>query len=45
MDLQPGGATTVILDPGGSVMYFKEGAMSAEEIDRAIELMRSYISP
>lgn len=41
--LQPKGATIVILDPGGSVLYFKEGAMSESEIDSTLELMRSYI--
>jgi YtfJ family uncharacterized protein len=41
--LQPKGATIVILDPGGSVLYFKEGAMSESEIDSTLELMRTYI--
>ena len=42
--LQPKGATIVILDPIGSVLYFKEGAMSEAEIESSLELMRQYIS-
>ena len=41
--LQPKGATIVIMDGGGSVLYVKEGAMTAEEIDSTLELMRQHI--
>ena len=43
--LKPKGATIVILDAGGSVLYFKEGAMSEAEIDSTLELMRSHFPP
>jgi YtfJ family uncharacterized protein len=36
-------ATTVVLDPGGSVLYFKEGAMSETEIESTLELIRQYL--
>ena len=42
--LRPKGATIVILDPGGSVLYFKEGAMSEFEIDSTLELIRTYVA-
>jgi predicted transcriptional regulator len=34
-----------VLDPGGSVLYFKEGAMSDAEIENTLELMQQYITP
>jgi YtfJ family uncharacterized protein len=42
--LQPKGATVVVLDPGGSVLYFKEGAMSDPEIENTLEMIRQYIT-
>ena len=42
--LKPKGATIVVLDPGGSVLYFKEGAMSEQEIQSTLELIGQYIA-
>jgi len=42
-DLQPGGATIVVMDAGGTVLFLKEGAMTEPEIDATLELIRANI--
>lgn len=43
--LSPKQAAVVILDAGGSVLYFKEGAMSEEDIQHTLALIRQHIAP
>lgn len=43
--LSPKQAAVVILDAGGSVLYFKEGAMSEEDIQHTLTLIRQHIEP
>ena len=43
--LPPKGAAVVILDAGGSVLYFKEGAMSEEDIQQTLTLIQQHIEP
>ncbi|MEP5764530.1 MAG: YtfJ family protein [Halieaceae bacterium] len=42
--LKPKGATIVVLDPGGSVLFLKQGAMSEQEIENTLNLIRQHIS-
>jgi hypothetical protein len=43
LGLEPGIANIVILDAGGTVLYFKQGAMSEADIDSTLELIRQHI--
>ncbi len=42
--LQSKNAAIIVMDPGGSVLYLKEGAMSDEEIDSTVELIRQNLT-
>ncbi len=44
LGLTPKGAAVVILDTGGTVLHFKEGAWSEEEIQSTLEMMRQHIA-
>jgi YtfJ family uncharacterized protein len=37
--LQPENAAVILLSPEGQVLFFKEGALSAEEIDEAVAIL------
>ena len=37
-------AAVVLMDPNGSVLWFKEGALSDQDIDETIELLRQYVA-
>jgi YtfJ family uncharacterized protein len=41
--LQPKNSAIAIVDPTGTVLFFKEGALSADEIDAAIALIRRHL--
>lgn len=43
--LSPKQAAVVILDAGGSVLYFQEGVMSEEDIQHTLTLIRQNIAP
>lgn len=42
--LRPKGATIMVLDTFGTVLYLKEGGMSEDEIENTLELMRQQIA-
>ena len=41
--LLPKGATIVVLDPLGSVLFLKEGGMTEQEIESTLQLMQQHI--
>jgi len=43
--LEPDSSAIVIMDGGGSVRYLKDGPMSAQEIERALNLIRAAANP
>ena len=43
-DLKPKGAAVMILDADGTVLFFKEGALSEQEQSKVLELLDSAIN-
>ncbi len=44
-NLAPKEAAILVLDAGGSVLYFNEGAMSDEDIEETLALIRQHLKP